>query len=394
MDDRPNILIVDDEPYNLDTLEQELDDLGYNAIPASNGKEALEKITRHSPDMVLLDIMMPVMDGFEVLRRLKTQPEWRDIPVVIVSALSDMDSVVRGIKLGADDYLPKPFDPVLLAARIQAGLARKQLRDLEKRYMETMQRELTIGHQIQADFLPQCLPDLPGWELAAYFRAARDVAGDFYDAFEMPDGRVAFFLGDVTDKGVGAALFMAMYRTLLRAFLSTTIFLNADHWQRDPGDCLYQVVKYINSYVYATHDDALFASLVVGVLSPDTGQVFYINAGHNPPRILNDGTVRSHMPPSGPLLGAMEEAEYTAQEIELTPGDLLLIFSDGLEDAVNQQEEIFGVERLLEAACQPAESAQETLRQIITEIERFMDGEAQYDDFTTLAVKRTRSDRE
>jgi len=339
--------------------------------------------------MVLLDIMMPGMDGFEVLRRLKAEPEWRDLPVVIVSALSDIDSVVRGIKLGADDYLPKPFDPTLLAARLHAGLARKQLRDLEKRYLQSLELELSIGHQIQADFLPQSLPELPGWELAAYFRAARDVAGDFYDAFVLPDGRMSFFLGDVTDKGVGAAMFMALYRTLLRAFLSTPVFLNAQKWQEDPGDCLYQVIRYINRYVYETHEDALFASLVAGVLTPATGEVVYINAGHNPPVIIQQGQVRCNLPPTGPLLGAIEEVAYQPCTLQMAPGDLLLIYSDGLEDAVNPQEEIFGLERLLAAARKPANSAKGVLEQVFGEIETFMAGERQYDDFTALAVQRS-----
>jgi phosphoserine phosphatase RsbU/P len=386
MEHRPKILIVDDEPFNLDTLEQELDDLGYDAIPAANGQDALEVVSNNAPDMVLLDIMMPVMDGFEVLRRLKTEPEWRDIPVVIVSALSDMDSVVRGIQLGADDYLAKPFNPILLAARLQAGLARKQLRDMEKRYLQMLQRELTIGHQIQADFLPLCLPELDGWELAAYFRAAREVAGDFYDAFELPDKSLVFFLGDVTDKGVGAAMFMALYRTLLRAFLSS---LNEmPRWQEDQGECLLEIVQYVNRYVYENHEDALFTSLVVGVLTPETGQVVYINAGHNPPCILHEGAVKHLLPPSGPLLGAMEGVSYTPVMMSLQPGDLLFIFSDGLEDAVNPNEEIFGIERLLEAACKPAETASDVLRQVMVEIEAFMAGEGQYDDFTALAVRR------
>lgn len=386
MNDRPNILIVDDEPFNLDTLEQELDDLGYHAIPASSGREALELISSQTPDMVLLDIMMPGMDGFEVLRRLKAEPDWRDVPVVIVSALSDMDSVVRGIQLGADDYLPKPFNPTLLAARLQAGLARKQISDLEKRYLQSLQREMAIGHQIQADFLPKQLPELPGWELAAYFQAARDVAGDFYDAFILPDGQAVFFLGDVTDKGVGAAMFMALYRTLLRAFLSSIDEM--PRWKDDQGECLLEIVRYVNRYVLETHADALFTSLVVGVLAPETGQVVYINAGHNPPVIVNGGQVRQRLAPSGPLLGAIEVVDYSPCKVELGAGDLLLLYSDGLEDAVNRQEEIFGIERLLEAVCRPAESAAELLRSVFAEIEAFMGDEKQYDDFTALAVGR------
>jgi phosphoserine phosphatase RsbU/P len=388
MEKRPVILIVDDEPFNLDTLEQELDDLGYDSIPANSGLEALQKMAGDAPDMVLLDIMMPGMDGFEVLERLKAEPDWRDIPVVIVSALTDLNSVVRGIQLGADDYLPKPFNPTLLAARLQAGLAHKQYRDLEKRYLQALQRELAIGHQIQADFLPQALPEQTGWDLAAYFKAARDVAGDFYDAFPLQDGRIAFFLGDVTDKGVGAALFMALYRTLLRAFLSTPVFLNVQQWQDDPGECLNQVVGYINRYVCETHADALFASLVIGVLNPDSGQVIYINAGHNAPCILRGGEVVRRLPPSGPVLGAIETATYIPHMLELAPGDLLFVYSDGLEDAVDPGGEIYGFERLQAAACCPARSAQAFLEGIMTGIEAFMAGEKQYDDFTALAIRR------
>jgi phosphoserine phosphatase RsbU/P len=383
---RPVILIVDDEPFNLDTLEQELDDLGYDSMSATTGQEALQKAAAKAPDMILLDIMMPGMDGFEVLSQLKAAPEWRDIPVVIVSALSDQASVVRGIKMGADDYLAKPFDPTLLAARLQAGLARKQLRDLEKRYLQSLQREMAIGHQIQTDFLPKRLPEIPGWDLAAYFKAARDVAGDFYDAFILPDGQAVFFLGDVTDKGVGAAMFMALYRTLLRAFLSSVNEM--PRWKDDQGECLLEIVKFVNHYVYETHEDALFSSLVVGVLAPETGQVVYINAGHNPPMIVHNGQVRQRLAPSGPLIGAIETVNYTPCKVELGAGDLLLLYSDGLEDAVNPQEEIFGIERLIDAASQPASSAQELLQKVFAAIEVFMAGARQYDDFTALAVGR------
>lgn len=132
---KPLILIVDDEPFNVDYLEQELADLDYETVSAGNGQAALDQVAVHAPDMILLDIMMPVMDGFAVLERLKANKRWRDIPVVVISAMSDLDSVVRGIELGAEDYLPKPFDPVLLEARLSAGLEKKRLRDQEVEYL-------------------------------------------------------------------------------------------------------------------------------------------------------------------------------------------------------------------------------------------------------------------
>lgn len=141
MNTRPKILIVDDEPFNLDYLEQELDDLGYATASAVNGQDALDKIKSESPDLVLLDVMMPVMDGFAVLGRMKADTSTRDIPVIIISAMNDLQSVVRGIQHGAEDYLPKPFEPTLLQARIAASLEKKSLRDQHRKLLHTFATE-------------------------------------------------------------------------------------------------------------------------------------------------------------------------------------------------------------------------------------------------------------
>jgi len=134
---QPKILIVDDEPFNVDYLEQELEELNYETIAAVNGQEALEKIQAEQPDLVLLDIMMPIMDGFAVLERVKANPRLRDIPIIIISAMNDLESVVKGIKQGAEDYLPKPFEPTLLQARIAASLEKKSLRDQQRKLLHT-----------------------------------------------------------------------------------------------------------------------------------------------------------------------------------------------------------------------------------------------------------------
>lgn len=144
------ILIVDDEPFNVDTLEQELDDLGYTTVSAANGRQALAQVAAEDPDLILLDIMMPEMDGFQVLSQLKAEPTWRDIPVIVISAMTDMSSVVKGIKLGAEDYLPKPFNEVLLRARLEAGLAKKRLRDQEIDYLRQVERLTTAAAAIEA----------------------------------------------------------------------------------------------------------------------------------------------------------------------------------------------------------------------------------------------------
>jgi serine phosphatase RsbU (regulator of sigma subunit) len=388
MADRPKILIVDDEPFNIDFLEQELEDLGYETISASNGREALSRIAEESPDMVLLDIMMPVMDGFEVLRQIKAEPAWRDTPVVIVSAMTDLDSVIKGIELGAEDYLPKPFNPALLKARLNAGLGQKYLRDLEKKYLRSLERELEIGHQIQSGFLPRSLPQVNGWELAAYFQAAREVAGDFYDVFSLPDGKVGLFLGDVTDKGVGAALFMALYRSLLRASMGADLCEGQGSSIGDSADLVRMVVSRTNQYVCHTHEGALFATLFIGVLDPETGCLSYINAGHNPPIILRDGKIRLELTPNNPLIGVFEEVNYQAAEVEISADEFLLAYSDGVIDTLDTNESDFGNERLYTLINNPFPSASELIESITQRLSGFRGSQAPFDDVTLLAIHR------
>ena len=377
MDKVPTILIVDDEPFNVDFLEQELEDLGYLTISASNGLDALQMTEEQSPDLILLDIMMPGIDGFEVLTRLKADNGSRHIPVIIISAMSDMGSIVRGIQMGAEDYLPKPFDEVLLRARISSALEKKQLRDLEQAYLRSLEKELEIGHQIQSGFLPAELPVKAEWDLNAYFQPAREVAGDFYDVFELPDGKLVITLGDVADKGVGAALFMALYRSLLRSSLSNMMQLD------DPKNKLIRAVVHTNDYVSKTHDLALFVTLFIGILDPETGLLTYINAGHNPPLLLQNGT-HTLIGRTGPALGIFEGQEFGADQLQIRAGDRLFVYSDGLEDVKNSDGEFYGSQRLLASFLQNDTNMEKIIRQV----EQFMGDEPQFDDLTLLVVDR------
>ena len=377
MENRQIILIVDDEPFNVDFLEQELEDLGYLTFSASNGLEALQKIEAQSPDLVLLDIMMPGIDGFEVLTRLKGDNGHRHIPVIVISAMSDMGSIIRGIQLGAEDYLPKPFDEVLLRARISSALEKKHLRDLEQAYLRSLENELEIGHQIQSGFLPDGLPEKEGWQINTFFRPAREVAGDFYDVYELPDGKLVITLGDVADKGVGAALFMTLYRSLLRSSLSNRMQLD------DPVNKLIRAVVHTNDYVCATHDMALFVTLFIGILDPVTGVLTYINAGHNPPLLLQNGA-HTLISRTGPALGIFEGQEFSAEHLKLRAGDRLYVYSDGLEDVKNVSGEFFGSKRLFDSFLQK----DVTVEKIIKQLGQFMGDEPQYDDLTLLVVDR------
>ena len=152
MNSKPKILIVDDEPFNVDYLEQELEDLDYDIITARDGREGLDKVKQELPDLILLDIMMPVMDGFAVLAQLKADPALRNIAVIVISAMNDLENVIKGIKGGAEDYLPKPFEPTLLHARIAASLEKKSLRDQQMKLLHTFATEEVAEELMKSGF--------------------------------------------------------------------------------------------------------------------------------------------------------------------------------------------------------------------------------------------------
>jgi serine phosphatase RsbU (regulator of sigma subunit) len=384
------ILIVDDEPFNVDYIEQELEDSEYETISAGNGQEALEKVRLEAPDLMLLDIMMPVKDGFEVLRQLKENPETRDMPVIVISASNDLKSVVRGIKLGAEDYLPKPFEPTLLSARISSSLEKKQLRDLQKLYLRSLERELEIGREIQLGFLPPKLPAVEGWELAAYFKAAREVAGDYYDAFLLPDGNLTCVVGDVVGKGVGAALYMSLFRSLIRATAKSDFFVHNPKAEK-PGNAerLQHIVSFVNNYVAETHGHtSMFSTIFICIIDVKDHGLTYINGGNEPAILVKNNGDMHLLWPTGPIVGVIPQAEFSAAKLEIGVNDLLLAYSDGVTDALNNQEEAFGRDRLSELLKGEHSQCVRLLQRLEEQIEQFAGESAQFDDITALAVKR------
>ena len=289
--DAARILVVDDTESNRDLLSRRLEKQGHRVTAVDSGPAALERLHAEPFDLVLLDIMMPDMNGYEVLEALKADRELRHLPVIMITAITEMESVVRCIELGAEDHLPKPFNATLLRARIESSLARKRLRDREQVHAKALERELTIGHNIQASFLPEELPTVAGWEIAARVRPARTVAGDFYDAFPLRGGeRTALVVGDVCDKGVGAALFMAVFRSLLRV-VSAETFGAAMPGSAD-GRQVARTLRVLSDYNARTHSRAnMFATVFFGVLDGASGRLSYVNGGHDAPAVLRNGAV-------------------------------------------------------------------------------------------------------
>jgi serine phosphatase RsbU (regulator of sigma subunit) len=242
--------------------------------------------------------------------------------------------------------------------------------------------ELELGRQIQADFLPAALPDLHGWECAAAFHPAFEVAGDFYDMFMLGEERLCLVIADVCGKGVGAALFMALVRSLMRAFAEQGIGGSKD---------ILKAVQLTNSYITRHHRQKksyMFATLFFGVLNVGTGIMDYISAGHYPPLILvADGSIAS-LKLCGPALGITGDALFGIKSIGLSPGDTFFAYTDGVIEAKDSNDDLFSQNRLLSILSTPAHGAQEVLQRIEECVRVFSGGSEPCDDITMIAVKR------
>ena len=378
------LLVVDDVEMNRDLLSRRLKQQGHEVATAENGRQALEKIRAEAFDLVLLDIMMPEMDGYQVLAEMMGDPVLKHVPVIMISAVTEMDSVVKCIEMGATDYLPKPFNAVLLKARVGATLEKKRLRDKERLYAKSLERELEIGREIQKSFLPEELPRVDGWEIAARFAPARQVAGDFYDAFRLPSaGGIGLVVADVCDKGVGAALFMALFRSLLRATAT------GEASSGNPAADLAHAVRLTNDYIARTHGRAnMFATLFFAVLDPATGSLHYINGGHEAPVVFGPSGPRARLSPTGPAVGMMPDMDFRVETARLGSGEGLLAFTDGITEARGPAGELYGEERLL-ALIPGISSAPSLLDAIEAAVLAHAAGREQADDITLLAVRRS-----
>ena len=395
---RDLVLVVDDDSQLRRLTAVWLERQGHEVAEAASGKDALARIRQAPFDLVLLDVRMPFMDGYAVLKELKEDDAFRHLPVIMMSGYGETDMVAQCIEMGAEDCLSKPIDLTLLSARVNACLEKKHVRDTEQRYFKAIEQELEIGREIQRGFLPDTLPQPPGWEIAARFEAARQVAGDFYDAFTLvPEQHVAFIVGDVCDKGVGAALFMALFRSLLRAMANhdysglgaaITGALAGSEGDAYARASLLSAVCDTNRYIACTHRNShMFATLFFGVFNPGTGILRYINGGHAPPLLLGVDGIKARLAPTGPAVGIFPDAEFTVGTVQMEPGDMLFIYSDGAFDARNEQDESFSEERLL-ALIGPPATANELLDRSYEAIRKHIGAAQPFDDITLMAVRR------
>ncbi len=276
------------------------------------------------------------------------------------------------------------------------------LREWER--IKVIEFELEKGQQIQKEFLPNTIPQLPNWDIATCFYPAGKVSGDFYDVFTLPDGCVALVIADVCDKGVGSALYMALFRSLLRVFAEQASYCSGPVAAKIDIECggvtietasqkeqsiRLRAVPFTNNYIAQIHgEEGMFATLFFGVLDPETGRLCYINGGHEPLYVVNSGSVKTMLKPTGPAVGMMPDMQFNTQEINLEPGDMLVGYTDGVTEARSPADELFTRSRLRSLLEQQVVSASDVLERVKTSLFSFIDVAPRSDDVTMLAVQR------
>jgi serine phosphatase RsbU (regulator of sigma subunit) len=338
MREPPLILIVDDNPANVEILQMRLMANSYDVITASDGEMGLIMAREKIPDLILLDIMMPKMDGFEVCRQLKKDPTLPFMPIILVTAKTESKDVVAGLEAGGDEYLTKPVDHAALVARVKSMLRIKSLHDTVLEQSTELKKQLKTATKIQALFWPE-IPEIEaGGHIWAVSIPASYVGGDLYDVIKLPDGSLLAYVADVSDKGVPAALIMAALSSKIRS---------ESRVHNDIG----QLLSSINSSVYnLISEEGYFATIVIVRYWPKSGKMQLALGGHLQPLwIVKDGL--GDMPRlNGVSLGITANANYDKKEITLSPGESILLYSDGLIEAENEEQELFGNERLIRYA--------------------------------------------
>ena len=389
-----HVLVVDDIEANRDVLSRRLKQQGYAVATAENGRQALARLRADTFDLVLLDIMMPEMDGYEVLRRLKADEALRHIPVVMISALNELDSVVRCIELGAEDYLPKPFDPTLLKARIGACLEKKRAHDRETRdylrmqelatalhasnsemarWRELQEADLAVARSTQQGIITTAFPKLDGWQLDAVYAPLIQIGGDVYGCRELDDGTCLVWLADATGHGVAAAL--------LTTFVAL-LFNHASAASKTAGGILARV----NSGFYSVLQGHSFMTASCAVITAD-GRLSFAGAGD--PALLvrrRDGVIET-LPSRNTMIGLAAELEIGETATTLASGDVALLYTDGLHSLKTSDGERFTSQTVADAFARIEGNADLVPRLIARLVEQSAT-QAFDDDLTAIALRR------
>jgi phosphoserine phosphatase RsbU/P len=325
------VLVVDDAPANLQIVRSILkDDLKIRV--ATSGAKALELVKIDPlPDLILLDVMMPEMDGYEVCAILKAAPETRDIPVIFLTGKTETDDETKGFEVGAVDYIHKPFTPAVVKARVHTHLVLRESREQLARQLLGINNELEMAREIQLSILPHEIPKLEGLEIAARYIPMGSVAGDFYDFIVVDEKHIGILIADVSGHGLPAALIASMLKGALAAQT-----LHAC----DPA----RVLAGLN-HSFCGRFRNHFVTAAYVFLDMDKRSMTYGGAGHPPLLLWRTSTnCASEVLENGLMLGLFPHASYSLIEIPLQPGDKAILYTDGILETESRSKEEFGVD--------------------------------------------------
>ena len=351
---------------------------------AHNGLEALTMLLKEKDfDIILSDINMPEMDGLTLLTKINEMQN-PALKCIMVSAYGDMGNIRQAMNNGAFDFATKPIDLDDLSRTIEKAveqIAYIKAREKEHSELAGIKGDLAVAREIQQAILPRVFPPFPEeaahMDIAASMNAAKDVGGDFYDFFRIDPDRIGFTIADVSGKGVPAAIFMAVSRTLIRA---TGIRGVA------PAEC----ITYINALLAKESVNYMFVTVFYGIYNIRTGEVTYTNAGHNPPCLMRaDGSVETLPMSKDIVAGVIDDYQFTEETLRMESGDTLLMFTDGVTEAIDTSENEYGDDRLRSLLAQSASlSCQEIVDRVKTDVKAFAGNAEQSDDITLLSLKR------
>ena len=377
------ILVVDDEPdlepLVLQRMRRAIRSGRYEFRFAQNGVEALQALGDDGDiDMVLSDINMPQMDGLALLSHI---PEVApDVQAVIISAYGDMKNIRAAMNLGAFDFVTKPVDFEDLRITIERALNNLEVwREAasSRNRLIALQNELDVAGKMQQAILPTEFLNRPGYEMHGSMMPARDVGGDFFDVMYLSNSCIGLAIADVSDKGVPAALFMMVSRTLLKAAALDL---------KPPG----QALREVNDLLYVDNNAMMFVTLFYAVYDPATGELTYANGGHNEPLIVHSDGNSSILPgTNGIALGVAPQVAYAEKTVSIAPGDAIVFYTDGVTEAMNVSEEEFGLPRLQQVfASNPPTDAKAATQSVFSAVNDFAGTVPQFDDITCLILRR------
>ena len=391
-----SILVVDDTPANLQVLAGMLKERGYKVRPVPGGKLALLAARRDSPDLILLDINMPEMNGYEVCEQLKADDKLQGIPVIFISALTEQLDKVKAFEIGGVDYITKPFQMEELHARVETHLKLRRLQialeEINARLAnanDRMSHDLKAAAKIQETFLPREVPRIPGMDFAWIFQPCDELAGDGLNIIPLGNGKVGLYVLDVSGHGVAAALLSVTLSRLLSPPSEPSSILIQNRGVGDRFDITppAEVAARLNRLFPFDSATGQFATLVYGILNTPTGEFRYVSAGHPGPVHLPLSADPVVLESQGSPIGLADDA-YEERSVCLGAGDRLYLYSDGVPEAMNSAGKLFGTVRLLEAIGQVrSQQLQEGVVALLEKITRWHESERPQDDISILTVE-------